>query len=125
MIYVASVIAVLIGASLIHMSIKELKQLSSEIGELKHHSSKKNRMKITAEVVSLEINTDFPFKLFSWPLESDFDDKETYKEALRDAKLEYHQSLAEIEVFGNCKVEYRYIAPDGDSYLSRTISRIP
>lgn len=125
MIYVAAAIAVLIGAGLIRMAFLEFKELSSEVKVLREHSAKKNRMKIMAEVVALEINTDFPFKLLDWPSESDFEDKEEYKKALGEAKLEYYESLNKIEVFGNCKVEYRYVAPDGDSYLSRTITRIP
>lgn len=125
MIYVAAVIAIIIGVSLIRVSILEFKELSSEVSDLRKHSSKKNRMKISAEVVALEIHTDFPFGLLSWPMEEDFGDKDAYKQALSDAKTEYYEALGILEVFGNCKIEYRYVAPDGESYLSRTITRIP
>lgn len=125
MIYVASFITLLIGYGLIHISWKEYQELVAEISDMKSHSMKKNRMKIMAEVTALEINTDFPFQLFDWPLESDFENKEDYKKAFNVAQNNYQEELAKIEIFGNMKIEYRYIAPDGYSYLSRTISRVP
>lgn len=125
MIYVAAIIAILIGGGLIHVALGEYRTLCSDINSLKQHSAKKNRMKITAEVISLGVNTDFPTQLLSWPRESDFEDKESFSKAVAEAKTEYYRSLNEIEVFGNTKLEYRYIAPDGESYISRTISRIP
>lgn len=125
MIYVAAGIVLLIGIGLIKLGLKDQRELISDIANLKKHSLKKNRMKIMGEVVSLEINTDFPFKLLEWPYENDYEDKSEYKKALLQAEAEYHRELSVIEVFGNSKIEYRYIAPDGHSYLSRTVSRIP
>lgn len=125
MIYVASLIVLLIGIGLIRLGIRDSRELGLDIAELKKHSLRKNRMKIMAEVVSLEINTDYPFKLLDWPYEDDFEENSEYKEALIEAEVEYFHELSVIDVFGNSKIEYRYIAPDGHSYLSRTVSRIP
>lgn len=125
MIIVASLLAALIGVGIIFISIKELNSLNHDIDLLKTHSTLEDRLKIKGEVISLGINTDYPLSLLNWPTKDDYETTKDYEEAIKKARIEYADVMDRIEAFGNFKIEYRYTAPDGNSYFSRAVSRIP
>lgn len=125
MLIVAALIAISIGIGIIYISLKDYRALAHDIELLKTLSNKKDRVKVSATVISLGVNTDFPTVLLAWPQDEDFEDKESYRQALGKAYESYDDAMAKIETFGNYKIEYKYVAPDGDTYISRTVSRIP
>ena len=125
MIYVASLIAIAIGIGIIHVAWKEYRALDADISALKRNSGLKGRTKVEATISYLGINTDYPISLLSWPQESDYEDSEAYSDALERAHQSYREALMKVEIFGATHIEYRYVAPDGHTYVSRTATRIP